>query len=98
VWRRAAGSQRQLRKYSAMVSKAVAGIPSNDNGEPDYPDYVRDLLNCFRSIALPFKGGNELSVKVSIGRLVKGLHLHQFAGRSCSSKNWRVAAIACPVA
>jgi predicted O-methyltransferase YrrM len=40
------------------------GLVLNDNGEPDYLNYVRDPANGFRSISLPFKGSNELSVKV----------------------------------
>lgn len=36
----------------------------NDNGEPDYLDFVRDPANGFRSLALPLKGSTELSVKV----------------------------------
>jgi hypothetical protein len=37
----------------------------NDNGEPDYLDYVRNPANGFRSMSLPIKGGTELSVKVN---------------------------------
>jgi len=40
------------------------GLVLNDNGEPDYLVYVRDPMNGFRSVTLPFKGDNELSVKV----------------------------------
>lgn len=40
------------------------GLVLNDNGEPDYLSYVRDPDNGFRSVTLPFKGNNELSVKV----------------------------------
>jgi predicted O-methyltransferase YrrM len=40
------------------------GLVLNDNGEPDYLAYVRDPANGFRSISLPLKGSNELSVKV----------------------------------
>jgi predicted O-methyltransferase YrrM len=40
------------------------GLILNDNGEPDYLAYVRDPANGFRSVTLPLKGGNELSVKV----------------------------------
>jgi predicted O-methyltransferase YrrM len=36
----------------------------NDNGEPDYLDWVRDPANGFRSLSLPLKGSSELSVKV----------------------------------
>jgi predicted O-methyltransferase YrrM len=37
----------------------------NDNGEPDYIDFIRDPANGFLSITLPIKGGTELSVKIS---------------------------------
>jgi predicted O-methyltransferase YrrM len=40
------------------------GLVLNDNGERDYLAYVRDPNNGFRSIALPIRGSNELSVKV----------------------------------
>ena len=40
------------------------GLVLNDNGEPDYLAYMRDPANGFRSMTLPFKGNNELSVKV----------------------------------
>ena len=40
------------------------GLILNDNGEPDYLAYVRDPTNGFRSVTLPFKGNNELSVRV----------------------------------
>jgi len=37
----------------------------NDNGEPDYVDFIRDPSNGFLSVKLPIKGGTELSVKIS---------------------------------
>ncbi len=40
------------------------GLVLNDNGEPDYLDFIRDPEHGFRSVTLPFKGNNELSVKV----------------------------------
>jgi predicted O-methyltransferase YrrM len=40
------------------------GLVLNDNGEPDYLAYMRDPANGFRSMTLPIKGDNELSVKV----------------------------------
>jgi hypothetical protein len=36
----------------------------NDNGEPDYLDFIRDPKNGFRSMTLPIKGGVELSVRI----------------------------------
>jgi predicted O-methyltransferase YrrM len=42
----------------------LGGLVLNDNGEPDYLAYMRDPANGFRSMTLPFKGNNELSVKV----------------------------------
>ncbi len=39
----------------------------NDNGEPDYLEFVRDPANGFRSLSLPLKGATELSVKVAPG-------------------------------
>ncbi len=43
----------------------VGVYPMNDNGEPDFLDYIRDPANGFISVNLPLKGGTELSVKVS---------------------------------
>jgi predicted O-methyltransferase YrrM len=43
----------------------IGGMVMNDNGEPDYLEWVRDPANGFRSTTLPIKGGTELSVKVS---------------------------------
>ena len=40
------------------------GLVLNDNGEPDYLAFIRDPANGFRSVSLPLKGSNELSVKV----------------------------------
>ncbi|HLI02231.1 MAG TPA: class I SAM-dependent methyltransferase [Acidimicrobiales bacterium] len=42
----------------------LGALVVNDNGEPDYLDFVRDPVNGFRSLALPLKGSTELSVKV----------------------------------
>jgi hypothetical protein len=68
----------------------------NDNGEPDYLQFIRDPRNGFRSMSLPMKGGTELSVKVE-GKVVAkvadetpskakglrstGIHSRSFAGR-----------------
>jgi len=37
-------------------------IVVNDNGEPDYLDYVRDPSNGFVTMSLPLKGGTEVSL------------------------------------
>ncbi len=42
----------------------VGGYVMNDNGEPDFIDFIRDPSNGFISINLPLKGGTELAVKV----------------------------------
>jgi predicted O-methyltransferase YrrM len=42
----------------------VGGYVMNDNGEPDFIDFIRDPSNGFISISLPLKGGTELAVKV----------------------------------
>jgi hypothetical protein len=42
----------------------IGALVMNDNGEPDYLDFVRDPANGFRSLSLPLKGSTELSVKV----------------------------------
>lgn len=41
----------------------IRGFPLNDNGEPDYVDFIRDRCNGFLSVKLTIKGGTELSVK-----------------------------------
>ena len=43
----------------------IGGYLMNDNGEPDFLEFIRDPANGFISINLPLKGGTELSVKVS---------------------------------
>jgi predicted O-methyltransferase YrrM len=42
----------------------IGGFVMNDNGEPDYLDFVRDPGNGFLSMNLPIKGGTLLSVKL----------------------------------
>jgi predicted O-methyltransferase YrrM len=42
----------------------IGGFVMNDNGEPDYVDFVRDPANGFLSMNLPIKGGTLLSVKL----------------------------------
>jgi predicted O-methyltransferase YrrM len=42
----------------------TGGFLMNDNGEPDYIEFIRNPDNGFMSINLPIKGGTELSVKV----------------------------------
>lgn len=42
----------------------IGGFLMNDNGEPDYVDFIRDRSNGFLSVKLPIKGGTELSVKI----------------------------------
>jgi predicted O-methyltransferase YrrM/DNA-binding PadR family transcriptional regulator len=54
---------RQVIEIVAPQLRAGA-LVLNDNGEPDYLAYVRDPANGFRSITLPIKGNNELSVKI----------------------------------
>jgi len=41
------------------------GFVMNDNGEPDYMEYMRRPDNGFLSVTLPIKRGTTLSVKVS---------------------------------
>jgi predicted O-methyltransferase YrrM len=43
----------------------TGGFLLNDNGEPDYLEFIRDPANGFLSISLPIKGSTELSVKIS---------------------------------
>ncbi|MFT4438785.1 O-methyltransferase [Caballeronia sp. 15715] len=43
----------------------IGGFLMNDNGEPDYMEFIRDPSNGFLSVKLPIKGGTELSVKIS---------------------------------
>jgi len=43
----------------------IGGYVMNDNGEPDYIEFIRDPANGFLSVTLPIKGGTELSVKIS---------------------------------
>ena len=43
----------------------TGGFLMNDNGEPDYIEFIRDPANGFVSINLPIKGGTELSVKIA---------------------------------
>jgi hypothetical protein len=43
----------------------TGGYVLNDNGEPDYLEFIRDPANGFLSMTLPLKGGTELSVKIA---------------------------------
>ena len=43
----------------------TGGFLMNDNGEPDYIEFIRNPANGFLSINLPIKGGTELSVKIA---------------------------------
>ncbi|MGA8272238.1 MAG: class I SAM-dependent methyltransferase [Candidatus Sulfotelmatobacter sp.] len=43
----------------------VGGYVMNDNGEPDFLEFIRDPGNGFISATLPLKSGTELSVKVA---------------------------------
>jgi predicted O-methyltransferase YrrM len=43
----------------------IGGLVMNDNGEPDYMDYIRAEGSGFLSVTLPIKRGTELSVKVA---------------------------------
>ena len=43
----------------------MGGYVMNDNAEPDFLEFIRDLPNGFLSVTLPLKGGTELSVKVA---------------------------------
>ena len=42
----------------------VGGYVMNDNGEPDFLEFLRDPVNGFISMSLPLKDGTELAVKV----------------------------------
>jgi predicted O-methyltransferase YrrM len=42
----------------------IGGYVMNDNGEPDYIDFIRNPANGFLSVTLPIKGGTELSVRI----------------------------------
>lgn len=54
---------REVMEIVAPQLRAGA-LVMNDNGEPDYLDFVRDPANGFRSLSLPLKGATELSVKI----------------------------------
>jgi predicted O-methyltransferase YrrM len=43
----------------------IGGYVLNDNGEPDFLEFIRDPANGFLSMTLPLKGGTELSVKLA---------------------------------
>jgi predicted O-methyltransferase YrrM len=43
----------------------IGGYVLNDNAEPDFLDYIRDLENGFISITLPIKRGTELALKIA---------------------------------
>jgi predicted O-methyltransferase YrrM len=43
----------------------IGGFVMNDNGEPDYIEFIRNPENGFLSITLPIKRGTTLSVKVA---------------------------------
>jgi predicted O-methyltransferase YrrM len=43
----------------------IGGYVVNDNAEPDFLEFIRDLANGFISVNLPLKSGTELCVKVS---------------------------------
>jgi predicted O-methyltransferase YrrM len=43
----------------------IGGYVMNDNGEPDFLDFVRNSSSGFLSVTLPLKGGTELCVKVA---------------------------------
>lgn len=42
----------------------IGGFVMNDNGEPDYMEFIRNPDNGFLSVTLPIKRGTALSVKV----------------------------------
>ena len=42
----------------------MRGFLMNDNGEPDYVDFIRGRCNGFLSVTLPIEGGTELVVKI----------------------------------
>ena len=60
------GQTSLARQVIAIVAPQirVGGLVMNDNGEPDYLDFIRDPKNGFRSMTLPIKGGVELSVRL----------------------------------
>jgi len=43
----------------------IGAFVLNDNGEPDYLEFMRGAGSGFLSVTLPIKRGTELSVKVS---------------------------------
>ena len=43
----------------------IGGFVMNDNGEPDYMQFMGNPENAFLSVTLPIKRGTALSVKVS---------------------------------
>jgi predicted O-methyltransferase YrrM len=43
----------------------TGGYVLNDNGEPDYLEFIRDPANGFLSMTLPLKSSTELSVKIA---------------------------------
>jgi predicted O-methyltransferase YrrM len=43
----------------------IGGYVVNDNGEPDFLEFIRNPANGFISVNLPLKNGTELCVKVS---------------------------------
>jgi predicted O-methyltransferase YrrM/DNA-binding PadR family transcriptional regulator len=59
------GPRSLAREVVELVAPNIrrGGMLMNDNGEPDYLEYVRDPRNGFISITLPMKGGTELSLK-----------------------------------
>ena len=59
------GTRSLARDVVEIVAPTIrrGGMLMNDNGEPDYLEYVRDPRNGFISITLPMKGGTELSLK-----------------------------------
>jgi predicted O-methyltransferase YrrM len=59
------GERSLAREVLEIVAPHIrrGGMLMNDNGEPDYLEYVRDPHNGFISITLPMKGGTELSLK-----------------------------------
>jgi hypothetical protein len=42
----------------------IGAYVMNDNGEPDYIDFIRNPASGFLSVTLPIKGATELSVKI----------------------------------
>jgi len=43
----------------------LGGYVINDNGEPDFLDFIRNPSSGFLSVTLPLKRGTELCVKVA---------------------------------